>query len=792
MRYLHPIGFLTAAVLLLPSTATAQRPRLKIDKVKVGFPAEPQPGEFKSGAWTPVYIDIVAPPDGIPVPGQVHVECNDTDDVRNSYAVRLAPMEPNERVSILTYTRPGNMHGDLTVHVKLEGQTQTYTHKENFSSTGIGHVLYVVAGARLGGFRRALGTEFKQSQAAQDQGGDEEDAFARDTGPRRIAFMDDVRQMPTRWFAYECVDVLFLTTGNRDFVNALLSDQENRREALAEWVRRGGRLVISTGRNQDMLANLGPALQPLLPADVTGKVELNRLVALERVAPLASHFVSTRPRNQPNAAPIEVARLVPKPGKQAEGFMEEQKDLPLLVKGTHGLGRVAVVAFDLDSPPFTTWNGQPQVWKKLRTEMQREQLPQGQETQGRGTMVGLGGQDGNESLSILQRSLEDFEDVPVISFGWVALFILVYILIVGPLDYFFLKKVVKRLELTWITFPTVVVAISVAAYFTAYHLKGNDQKINKVDLVDIDLQGQQAFGQTWFTIFSPRIQHYNIGIEPVNPEWAPPAAGDANRTYSIVMSWMGRPEQGWGGAGRSGSQSLFRRTYEYEPDAVALKGVPIQVWTTKSFLGSWETPLDANRPLFSADLRQPSKRPDQLTGTITSGLPVHLEDVYLYHNRGDGGKWYSIGQLLPNNPQRVDGVLRGEGQSTPQWLEQRAAVRAGNTPRRGPYAVSEAPQDVLKLALFHMAELRGGRRNTGLRFLEQSHRLSRTDELVLFGRVVRQEGDAEDVTQNLASPTRLWLRDLPGPKKTRAAVPGTMNQETFVRIFLPVRTVNPE
>src|SRR5262249_2415914 len=155
------------------------------------------------------------------------------------------------------------------------------------------------------------------------------------------------------------------------------------------------------------------------------------------------------------------------------------------------------------------------------------------------------------------KNLEDFEDVPVISFGWVALFILVYILIVGPLDYFFLKKVVKRLELTWITFPTVVVAISVAAYFTAYYLKGNDQKINKIDLVDIDLNTQEAFGQSWFTIFSPRIQHYTIGVEPAHPDWAATKA-DPGRDYSVVTSWMGRPEASWGGSGRGGSQSLFR------------------------------------------------------------------------------------------------------------------------------------------------------------------------------------------------------------------------------------------
>ena len=119
----------------------------------------------------------------------------------------------------------------------------------------------------------------------------------------------------------------------------------------------------------------------------------------------------------------------------------------------------------------------------------------------------------------LVRNLETFAEVPVISFGWVALFILVYILIVGPLDYFFLKKVVKRLELTWITFPAVVIVISAVAYFAAYYLKGKDLRINKVDVVDVDLHDGHVYGNTWFTLFSPRIQNYTIGVEPGNG-WA--------------------------------------------------------------------------------------------------------------------------------------------------------------------------------------------------------------------------------------------------------------------------------
>ena len=71
----------------------------------------------------------------------------------------------------------------------------------------------------------------------------------------------------------------------------------------------------------------------------------------------------------------------------------------------------------------------------------------------------------SELATVLHNYLEHFPDVKVVPFGWVALLIFGYILLIGPIDYFFLKKVVGRLELTWITFPTCVIVISVAAYF---------------------------------------------------------------------------------------------------------------------------------------------------------------------------------------------------------------------------------------------------------------------------------------------------------------------------------------
>ena len=39
-----------------------------------------------------------------------------------------------------------------------------------------------------------------------------------------------------------------------------------------------------------------------------------------------------------------------------------------------------------------------------------------------------------------------------------------------------------------------------------------------------------------------------------------------------------------------------------------------------------------------------------------------------------------------------------------------------------------------------------------------------------------------------ASPTKLWLKGgLPGGKTAREPVPGTLRQETFIRVYIPIR-----
>ena len=296
-----------------------------------------------------MYIDVTAGPEGV-AKGEILIESPDSDDVRNNYRIGLPVLEPNEHVSLIGYTKPSSLHAEIIVTVKIG--SNDYYHKENFGSVAFGDVLYLAIGSRLPALRKALAPPTNQAQ-----GEGEEDIFAKDSGPRRLAVVDDWRQLPTRWFGYDPVDLLILTTGNRDFLTSLLGDRENRKEALAEWVRRGGRMVITTSRNQDVMAALDSQLG-ILPVTLAGTNPVPRL----DLGILAD--VNQRILNKPT----EVAKLEAKPGREFERLLpsDPKPGEPLLVvRGAYGLGQVTLVAFDPDQPPISTFGGQVNLWDRL-------------------------------------------------------------------------------------------------------------------------------------------------------------------------------------------------------------------------------------------------------------------------------------------------------------------------------------------------------------------------------------------------------------------------------------------
>ena len=82
-----------------------------------------------------------------------------------------------------------------------------------------------------------------------------------------VARLDDVAQLPTHWCGYEGVDAVILSTSRPEIYRKLAADSPQM-QALDEWVRMGGRLVLCVGSQAEKVLAAGSPLRPLRPRPV--------------------------------------------------------------------------------------------------------------------------------------------------------------------------------------------------------------------------------------------------------------------------------------------------------------------------------------------------------------------------------------------------------------------------------------------------------------------------------------------------------------------------------------------
>jgi hypothetical protein len=860
MRTIHQLNLLGALALMagLPPASVAQSPPSPLPKIeqviRAGLPIGQGDtfGRSREGTWMPVYVKIHSGTKPTRA-GEFRLVVEAPDDEETPYrnALPLPALAANEDHFTITYLRATNAE----FQVWLEGpdgvvpKSQSTQRASGEALRGDAVLCLAIGGFPPQGLRRSLlppkdraqggpqgpprvavppiaGDKPGQNQPGGDQPAQPEDEVEIGLA-NSYAYIDRVEDMPEHWFGYDAADVVFLLTDDAKLLEKL-ANAPTRRKALVEWVRRGGKLVISVGSKADLVADLLTKMPlpegdkgTLIDCDIghSARYKVLRASSLNTWVGVSAESLL---RN------VEVARLTPGPGTRvlltepaedpvakpdafyaacgiaghaaALGYQDEPR--PLIVDAPCGLGRVLLVAFDLDNRPFTSWPGQEQTWHALREEMVPGLKPSG-------SSQSSSSQD--ELLRHMRSGVETFGEVPTVSFGWVALFIVVYIVIVGPLDYLVLAKVFKRLELTWVTFPAVVLTLSIGAYFGAYALKGDKRRFNKTDVVEIDLQSGQAYGTSWFAIFSPRIENYTVGVEPVFPGKAltPDNSLDG---HSAVVTVLEAPQEI--NTLRGGSRSLFNRPYEYAPAVSGLERVPIPVWSIRSFTASWRTPLGNDKPIQLTDNKgqdAPSLTllRNGLSGTIKNNLPVTLKDVTLFYH----GKYYRKPMrfdLAPGASFPVSDFIRTD-EGSPQigtWLDTNDPLWGGSviTQVRERYnwqmqQVTMLPHMLAKQLMFFPRRkgVSANRDNSGLRRLDQDWRLQEVtdtgapgrpqryvDEVILVARTEYvDQGDANDV--NKKSLVRLWIGDLPRGNAAPPVLVGQTTENTFVRVYIPVR-----
>lgn len=798
-------GLLTAA-----GPVVADTPTVRIASAAVGLPSAAPPADpvAKFGAWAPLDLSLEVLAD-VTEAAELLVETPDADGVLTSLTVPLDLTTARSGTKLSSrdlvahpYLRPAAGGGETTVTVRTTRGvplSDPFRIRDLRPKPGL---TYVVLGLGTG----LPGFDLPRTAAG---GAGEPEAGGFRGGRVETAAITDPGMLPDQWFGYDAADVVVLSTASADFLERLFGNaggEKGRRAgaALREWVRRGGRLVVSVG---PAAAGAPGGLHSLIPYEISrNPARQVRQLTLNWTARESSQTSTLGGNLGLKAGTFAVADFAPKPGRGGRVLIPPPNRAgddgrPVAVQGGYGLGRVTLIAFDLDAPPFTEFGNRAEFWDWVLREGGAARASVGSEGKPRPASAGPTDEE-DELAAALRTHADTFEGVPVISFGWVAVFIALYVLLIGPVEYYLLKRVLGRLELTWVTFPVIVLTVCVAAYLAASAAKGHDLRVNKIDVVDVVAEtdpetrkpGGSVFGTTWLTVFSPTIDAYTVGVTPAEG-WA--AAGES-----------GRALVGWSGGPRGGRASLLRRRYEYHTDpatgtvADGLTGVPVQVWSTKSFTANWSAAIDPAAPVVESRLVHPPGDPARAIGTFVNRMPFPaVTDCVAFY----AGQAYPLGTILGGQEVRL---VLDRGQPATQWLQdsgQLAEVLA-RAPAGGPAPVavnrSGAPAaptagaaGALPLwgVLFHEAALRNDEgvipRNASLRRLDQSWRLAATnrDEVIVVGRVLPPAGEAEPLFGGPDSPSRVRLKGLPGEGRDRPPVPGLGRLESYVRLYLPVR-----
>jgi len=386
---------------------------------------------------------------------------------------------------------------------------------------------------------------------------------------------------------------------------------------------------------------------------------------------------------------------------EVQGYVEARaNDVPLVVRKARGLGQVIFVATDLDGPSMRAWNDRPLLLAAILD------LPLNETPAEPNNAVESYGYD--DLAGQLRSSLEQFRGVRLMPFFVVASLLVLYILLIGPGDYFLLRRLRRGMQWTWLTFPAVVVLFAVGGYWASSWLKRDVPRLNQVDLIDIDADGT-ARGTSWFSIFDPRAEIVDLSLRPRLPNGEPPQQVDGS------LGWFGKAGNGFNGMYDREAQNagtLAGLGYSIGLRLDSARDVPIQAWSCKNLVYRWLGRTDGHGIEFvlQEDSRQPS-------GTITNHLKrqgmeggVTLTHAYLAYEDSA----YLLGTLRPGETREIGPSTRRISLNT--FLSSESAensISSGGPMEKTPYdpATRDAAY-VLRAMLFYDAS--GGRKRTGM------------------------------------------------------------------------------
>lgn len=377
--------------------------------------------------------------------------------------------------------------------------------------------------------------------------------------------------VPDNPLAFEGMDSIYLNSERASELN------DHQIFALMAWLNAGGHLIVGIEQITDV--NAVPWLRKIVPCDLTdmktvsAHTELqewlrgNASAAPEPASktkrprfPVKSRSANYNPYSDVAEDPdFEKADLQVAIGNLRDAtVLASASGTPLLISSHEGRGRVTAIMFSPERKPFSTWKNAPSFWAKL-TEVSPELYVNDNNSNNYNYMRGGWSIDGVFGAMI------DSKQVRKLPVEWLLLLLIVYLVVIGPLDQYWLKRI-KRPMLTWITFPCYVVLFSLLIYFIGYKLRAGETEWNELHFVDVLMNGDSAEfrGRTYASIYSPINATYRV---------------EAQERFS---SFRGEFASSWNGGGQTGERAEVMQIGDnFKAD------IFVPVWTSQLYVSDW-------------------------------------------------------------------------------------------------------------------------------------------------------------------------------------------------------------
>jgi len=408
-------------------------------------------------------------------------------------------------------------------------------------------------------------------------------------------------------------------------------------DALKTWVLDGGNLILAIGTHSDELlasplADWALAGRNIIPGSISDLSGLEMLV---------TSFAD----QQGGSIPLEDRRIPffnPRRGvtiEQTDGEIRASGlDGAVLTRHAFGFGRITLFGVDLNEAPLARWRGLDSFLTSV-ADLRLKVASDGARS-ARISHTGI-----TELATQLQNGMEHFESVGERSTLSILGLTLLYLLLIGPLDWLLVHRVLKRPGLTWCTFPLAVLLSGFLAGASARGSNGADLRVNTLEVVDIDTASGYGRQSVWTSIYSPSNRRARVSMSPgqqlgaAEPAW---------------LSWSGIPESYFGGMYRASGIEFGRPAYRLTSGRVGydgIDGLPIPIWSDRVLLT--ESQFQPPPELFTSQLQRGGSRRLTPDSSFTHNLPVAIQDwllidkSHIYYHRFQGGSLLQDASLPP-------------------------------------------------------------------------------------------------------------------------------------------------